>query len=623
MHGAMDHAVTAEDATQGRLVSGRYRLQEPIGRGAMGVVWRGRDELLDREIAVKEVRAAGPGADAGSEGVYQRTLREAKAAARLNHPGVVTVFDVVEEDGGPWIVMELVPARSLDRMIAEDGPLRPLQAARVGEHLVSALACAHAAGVLHRDVKPANVLLGPDGRTVLTDFGIATLAGDAALTAAGMVFGTPGFTAPERLRGQDATPASDLWSLGATLYAAVEGRGPFDRPGGSSAITAGVVGEPAPRAPSAGPLGPVIDALLRSDPGERPDAAAAARMLADAAAEAEAGWPPPAGIPAGYGAPAFGDVREFPDLAFPAELPTSVAPPGLGGPEDLPAFLDQPPFLDQADFPGQPGWPGPPGAPDPGAPAPGAPAPSGSAPSGGRVRTQRSGRRARVAALAAVAVAVAALAGWLAYPRPGGVTAASGSAKTASGSGTGTRGAAGSAGQGATASGTGGSGAAPATGMAAPAGYRWYQVTAASSGTAAGFRVAVPAAWTTSRQGLASYLRPPSGSGYVEISLAPFAYARPLREAAFLQAEAIGRDAYPGYRPIAIRPGTLLGAPDAAWRFSWQDGATRTEVLVLLLSMDTASGTQPYALAVSAPAGTFPATAAVLREALGTFRPLP
>src|SRR5215469_10906785 len=283
------------------LVSGRYRLQEPIGRGATGTVWRARDELLDREVAVKEIRAAGladyraslrgPAAQhqvaQESDGVHQRALREAKAAARLNHPGVVTVFDIVEEDGGPFIIMELVPARSLDRLIAEDGPLPPLQAARVGADLLSALACAHAAGVLHRDVKPGNVLVGPDDAAVLTDFGIATFSGDPALTQAGTVVGTPGFTAPERVGGGSATPASDLWSLGATLYAAVEGRGPFERPGGAAAISAGVISEDPPRAPSAGPLAEVIGALLRADPDQRPDAAEAARLLADAAAQAE------------------------------------------------------------------------------------------------------------------------------------------------------------------------------------------------------------------------------------------------------------------------------------------------------------------------------------------------
>ena len=268
----------------GRLIAGRYRLQDPIGRGAMGVVWRGRDELLHRDVAVKEVMVtteADPGDSRRTigEASYQRTLREARAAARLSHPGVVTVFDILDEAGRPWIVMELVRGRSLDQVIAEDGPLPPRHAARLGARLVSALAAAHAAGVLHRDVKPANVLVTADGRVVLTDFGIATVGADPGLTQLGMVVGTPGFTPPERVRGEAATPASDLWSVGATLYAAVEGRGPFERPGGVAAICAGIVREEPPRAPSAGSLAPVIDALLRRDPGTRPDAATTAALL--------------------------------------------------------------------------------------------------------------------------------------------------------------------------------------------------------------------------------------------------------------------------------------------------------------------------------------------------------
>ena len=276
----------------GRLIAGRYRLQGPIGRGAMGIVWRGRDELLARDVAVKEVQISAVAAPADAEAIYQRTLREARTAARLSHPSVVTVFDVVEENRNPWIVMELVEARSLDRVITEDGPLPPLEAAELGISLISALSTAHAAGVLHRDVKPSNVLVTKEGRAVLTDFGIATFAEDPSMTQAGMVVGTPGFTAPERIRGDIATPASDLWSLGATLYAAVEGRGPFDRVGGSSVISAGVANEDAPRAPSAGPLGPLIDALLSRDPGARPDATTATRLLADAATAARTGARP-------------------------------------------------------------------------------------------------------------------------------------------------------------------------------------------------------------------------------------------------------------------------------------------------------------------------------------------
>jgi hypothetical protein len=276
------------------MVAGRYLLQNTIGRGAMGTVWRARDTVLARDVAVKEVRLRGP-VTAGSvmteetRVLYQRTLREARTAARLNHPAVVTIFDVVEADGSPWIVMELVQARSLDQVLTEDGPLRPQQAADLGLRVLGALACAHAAGILHRDVKPSNVLLGPDNRAVLTDFGIATLEGDSGLTQAGMVMGTPGFTAPERIRGDAASPASDLWSLGATLYAAVEGRGPFDDRGNSIAILAAIANEEPPRPRSAGPLRHVIEALLLREPQARPDAATAGRLLAAAGTGAARG----------------------------------------------------------------------------------------------------------------------------------------------------------------------------------------------------------------------------------------------------------------------------------------------------------------------------------------------
>jgi eukaryotic-like serine/threonine-protein kinase len=630
----VNDAKAATAGMAGRLVSGRYRLQEPIGRGAMGIVWRGRDELLDREVAVKEVRAAVTAAE--SQDAYRRTLREAKAAARLNHPSVVTVFDVVEEDGSPWIVMELVRARSLDRVIAEDGPLQPLQAARVGERLLGALACAHAAGVLHRDVKPGNVLIGTDGAVVLTDFGVATRPGDPALTQAGMVVGTPGFTAPERARGHSATPASDLWSLGATLYTAVEGRGPFERPGGFAAIMAAVAHEDAPRAPSAGPLGPVIDALLRADPAERPDAAATARLLAAAAAQAESEPAFPAGI--GGGASPFADVREFPPMPFPADLPASA---------DLPEFLDQPAWLDlptamDEQAPGfigaSPPWlraaGGLPAAEAPTAGIPGSMPPASDPPVAepGQPRP-RERRRVLAAALTAVAVVAAGLIGWAAYSRlagapgePGSAAAAQGNAAPAGGNGGsaahGTAGAS-TAGSSANDPGSGNArGGATNRGNAPRAGYQWFQVSAASSGTTAGFEIAGPATWQMTRQGTVSYLRAPSGNAAIEINLAPFTYLRPLREVGLLQAQAIQQDLYPGYQRIAVRPGILLGAPDAAWRFSWQDGATRIGVLELLVTVDTAAGTQSYELAVSAPSAEFAPVQAIFRRALPTFQPL-
>src|SRR6201996_6487466 len=273
----------------GRVIAGRYHLQHPIGRGAMGVVWRAHDQLLDREVAVKEVViSALIGADE-RRNAYQRTLREARTAARLSHRGVVTVYDVVEEDSRPWIVMELVPSQSLDQVLTAEGRLPAARACRIGQQLLSALAAAHAAGVLHRDVKPSNVLIsasrtgdGWDERAVLTDLGIAQFEGDPRLTQTGMVMGSPGFTAPERIRGGDATPGSDLWSLGATLFAAVEGRGPYEQRGGAIPTMSAIINEDAPVALPAGRLAPLIAALLRRDPSSRPTAPAAARMFAQA-----------------------------------------------------------------------------------------------------------------------------------------------------------------------------------------------------------------------------------------------------------------------------------------------------------------------------------------------------
>ena len=362
-------------ASTGRTVAGRYLLHSTIGRGAMGTVWRARDTILDRDVAVKEVRLRGP-VPAGSvmteetRILHERTLREARTAARLNHPAVVTVFDVVEADGSPWIVMELVEARSLDQVLTEDGPLRPHQAADVGARVLGALACAHAAGILHRDVKPSNVLLGPDDRAVLTDFGIATLEGESGLTQAGMVMGTPGFTAPERIRGDPASPASDLWSLGATLYAAVEGRGPFDDRGNSIAILAAIANSEAPRPRAAGPLRPVIEALLNRDPLARPDAAAVGRLLGAARAASGPGTAT-AGSASGPGAPTAGDDGRqaaragAPKLTAPLELavagPPSQGPageeawPGVPGPEGLWADSPAPggPWMDHLT-PGSP-----------------------------------------------------------------------------------------------------------------------------------------------------------------------------------------------------------------------------------------------------------------------------
>ncbi|WP_435190845.1 serine/threonine-protein kinase [Nonomuraea sp. bgisy094] len=260
----------------GRRVAGRYHLKEPIGRGGMGIVWRAHDELLDREVAVKEVRYA---AVLGDEVqlLNRRTMREARAAARFTHPNVIVVHDVIEEDDRPWIVMQLVPSRSLGQVIKTEGPLPPRKVAEIGLAVLEALKGAHDAGVLHRDVKPENVLLAEDGRVVLTDFGIATLETETALTMTGLA-GTPAFIAPERLKGLPARRESDLWSLGATLYTAVEGKAPHER-GMAMATMMAVLNDDAAPATKAGPLKPVLDGLLAKEPVQRLTVDETARML--------------------------------------------------------------------------------------------------------------------------------------------------------------------------------------------------------------------------------------------------------------------------------------------------------------------------------------------------------
>ena len=218
-------------AEPGALVAGRYRLHAVKGRGGMGVVWLAADELLRRRVAVKEVIWPPQLGQAERDQLRQRALREARTAARLDHPSVIGVFDFVEDDGRPWIIMPLIRYPSLSEVVREHGPLQPRRTARIGLQVVDALQAAHAARVLHRDVKPGNVLLGPEDQVVLTDFGMAIADGCTALTTSGVLIGSPAYMAPERARGEPATPAADLWSLGATLYTAVEGRPPFDREG--------------------------------------------------------------------------------------------------------------------------------------------------------------------------------------------------------------------------------------------------------------------------------------------------------------------------------------------------------------------------------------------------------
>lgn len=264
-----------------RLVGGRYALEAPIGRGGMGTVWRAEDRLLQRSVAVKEVQLPPTVPEDERDVTRSRVLREARAAARISHPGAVIVYDVIEEDGSPYIVMELVDAPTLEDVVRRDGPLDEGRAARLGLEVLGALEAAHAQDIVHRDVKPANVMLPESGHAKLADFGIASVKGDPRLTATGLVLGSPSYMAPEQAKEDVTGAASDLWSLGATLYFAVEGEPPFDRGQAIPTLTAVVGEEPRPLR-KARALRPVIEALLEKDAAQRPSPEVLRRMLEQA-----------------------------------------------------------------------------------------------------------------------------------------------------------------------------------------------------------------------------------------------------------------------------------------------------------------------------------------------------
>lgn len=270
---------------EGRLVAGRYRLIDRIGRGGMGTVWRAEDEVLSREVALKRLHVQPHLADDELATLHERTRREARSAARIAHPNVVVVHDVVEDQGLPCIVMEYVPSTPLDALLKRGEVLQPAEAARIGLGMIAALRAAHTAGVLHRDVKPGNVLLGADGRVVLTDFGIAMTSGTSTLTKTGEIVGSIDYIAPERMKGRNSGPAADLWALGATLYQCVEGRPPFRKDTAVETAYAIVADPPAPMK-RAGALEPLIDALLSKDPAERPSMEETERALRAMASEA-------------------------------------------------------------------------------------------------------------------------------------------------------------------------------------------------------------------------------------------------------------------------------------------------------------------------------------------------
>jgi serine/threonine protein kinase len=545
----------------GRLLAGRYRLGTVIGRGGMGAVWRARDELLNRDVAVKEIVWPVQLDPAERETARRRAVREAQLAARLSHPNVVGVYDILEEDGRPCIVMELVPFRSLRDAVAEDGPMSPAEAARLGLSVLVALRAVHEAGVVHRDVKPANILLGPEGRVVLADFGIAKAADSPALTASGVLLGSPSYLSPERARGDRADAAADLWALGASLYAAVEGRPPFERDSVIASLTAVVTDEPEP-APRAGPLWPVIEGLLRKDPAARLDAAGAERMLrrivpdetaplveaaplaeaaplVEAAPLAEAA--PPAEAAGQGGRSGYWRARRagrIPVSALTAVVAVAVIAAGIA------MALARPPSHQSAR---------------PAAPAVSRPAPSSTAPSSALPSSPS--------------------------PSPSSPASSASASSSSANSGSSTL----------------------------PTGY--YRFT-----NSTGFSIGVPRGWQISHDGHYVYIRDPANSGiFLLIDQSDQPKPNPLAD--WRQQAANRQGSYPGYHLILLREVRYSQAEKAAdWEFTYNRNGVNVRVLNRNI---LANARHAYALYWSTPVSDWDACYHFFQVFAATFRPAP
>ena len=344
-------------ATEGHLVGGRYRLIQPIGRGGMAMVWHGHDEMLGREVAVKQILTSPHTPDSERRTRIDRVLREARNAARLSdHPNIVAVHDVVLEDGVPWTIMQLVAGHSLQQHLDAWGPLPADRAADVAAAMLKALGAAHTAGIVHRDVKPGNVMLADNGEILLTDFGIAIHHADIGLTMTGMFVGSPGYVAPERLLGGDGDGSSDLFSLGVTLYRAVEGVAPF-----IDGNPIAVIGDAAPAPQRAGRLAPLIVRLMEKEPGLRPSVPEALAMLSAPAPETQFLLP----LQQPVGAEAYGAVPAGGTTLMPAPVSAPMSAPAPVGPDPTMVWQAPPadPDAPTAPAPVAPGMPGAPGPP--------------------------------------------------------------------------------------------------------------------------------------------------------------------------------------------------------------------------------------------------------------------
>jgi eukaryotic-like serine/threonine-protein kinase len=580
-------------AEPGDLVAGRYRLMSVLGRGGMGVVWLAADELLHREVAIKEIQWPSQLDARERETLRQRALREARTAARLNHPNVIGVYDVVVDDERPWIVMQLARYRSLSDAVRDEGPLAPVRAARVGLQILAAIRAAHAAGVLHRDVKPGNVLLGPDDQVLLTDFGMAIADGSPTLTTTGVLIGSPSYMAPERARGERSTPATDLWSLGATLYAAVEGRPPFAREGTMAVLAAVVSADPDPPR-RAGALWPVISGLLRKDPTARLNAAEAERMLlqttgggaVSSSALAEPTSPMRATVPVASSQatghrplPAPEDRPQWQTAVSSARRrPIPVA--GLPYEPDVPARPSLPPLCGSDD---EPGLHGPArkwwllavaaGLALIAATAATVSLTAGNAPGRG---TASSGSRAPVPAHRAAPSPVRHKSHEHHSPTPRSIAPAN-------------------------------PGSHPG---ALPVGLLWYH-------DPTGFSIGMPIGWHVSHQGHLVYIQDPTGTRFLIIDQTTRPKPNPLAD--WRQQEAARISTYPGYHRIRLQAVQYPQAQRAAdWQFTYEQSGQLTEVLNRNILVNSH---QAYALYWSTPATQWSASYHFFTAFAATFRP--
>ncbi len=636
------------------LLRGRYRLQERLARGGMGTVWRASDELLGRTVAVKEVLLPPGLSDEERAAIRQRTLREARAAARLNHPGVVTVFDVIEEQDRPWIVMALLPSRTLAQVIREEGPLPAATVAAYGIALLDALDAAHDAGVLHRDVKPANVLVTRDGRIVLTDFGIATVEGDPTITTTGLLVGSPAYMAPERARGLPPGPASDLWSLGATLYAVADGRAPFERTNTFSTLTA-VLTEAPPPSDRLGPLGPVIHGLLVKDPDDRLGATVARIMLTEAASAASTSAVPAVETskgPASAIEPAFPvgpSSRETPPA--PSHTPVTATTSPAASIDTSPASTAAP--ASSSDDPAL--APAPLGSSE--APAVASPpSPPPPDPIDNVVAARRHPRRrivlATLAGLLIVgALVVAGLSGLVSglgdgteggSATPGttpsadaatpqadagaptvadsvapsaaasdGTADSSGPGSSGSGSsGSGSSGSGSSSGQSSGQSGGSGQGGSSGSNQAAavPAGFTLHR-------DPTGFSIAVPQGWAPVRQGTLVDFQEPGGRRFLRIDQTDDPKPDPQQD--WLDQEPSVANRLAGYERLSIERLDFRGWEASDWTFEWTASSGRLRVL----NRGLTTGAYGYALYWSVPESQWDESRSIYNVAAATFTP--